>query len=231
MPLSSDIRALRDRTSAALTAAHDYYADTVTAWQVVQKAVAGGEQFSNLNPVTGTPTTEVDLVFKSASYIAVQLKQSTIQNFIAIFEGFFFDFLRLWLTAYPQSLGHKKLDFKTVLAAPDKDTVTQQIVGKELNEVLYERPAAWFAYLEEKAKLGCPAADEIGRFAEAKATRDALVHNAGIATKTYEAKAGAFARYKAGDLIDLPDAYHRETWALLLKIVADVSDAALAKSP
>jgi len=46
-----------------------------------------------------------------------------------------------------------------------------------LNEVLYERPAEWFAYLQEKVKLGCPSAVEIERIAEAKATRDALIHN------------------------------------------------------
>ncbi len=231
MALASEIRVLRDRATSALAAAHDYYTDTIAGWAAVRRFVAAGERFRYRNPATGTLTTESDLVAKSDDYVSVQLNQATFQNFIAIFEGFFFDFLRLWLTTYPQSLGFKKLDFKTVLDAPDKDAVTQQVVGRELNEVLYERPAAWFAYLEEKAKLGGPTPDEIGRFAEAKATRDVFVHNAGVATKSYEAKAGPFARYAAGEFVEIQDAYHRETWALLLKIVAAVSDAALAKSP
>src|SRR5206468_2578675 len=112
------------------------------------------------------------------------------------FENFFFDLLRLWLLAYPQSLAGKQVDFKAVLEAPDKDAIALLVVNKELNELLYDRPAAWFAYLEGKAKLGCLTSDEIDRFAEAKASRDVLVHNRGVATKTYESKAGKQARYK-----------------------------------
>ena len=53
-----------------------------------------------------------------------QLAQATFQQFISIFENFFFDFLRLWLQAYPQNLFGKKLDFKAAWEAPDKDAIT-----------------------------------------------------------------------------------------------------------
>jgi hypothetical protein len=135
----------------------------------------------------------------------------------------------LWLTAYPQSLGGKMVEFKTVLQAPDKDTITQLIVNKELSEILFERPAGWFVYLESKVKLGCPSAVEIERIAEAKASRDVLVHNRGIASKTYETKAGRLARFKDGDRIDIPEQYHREIWELIRKVVSDISNAAIAK--
>jgi hypothetical protein len=123
------------------------------------------------------------------------------------------------------------VDFRTILDAPDKDSITLLVVNKELNEVLYERPAAWFAYLEDKAKLGCPTPDEIDRLAEAKASRDILVHNRGAVSKVYEAKAGTLARFKDGDKLDIPEAYHRQTWELIRKLVADISDAAAAKVP
>ena len=55
-----------------------------------------------------------------------------------------------------------------------------------MNEVLYERPSGWFAYLETKVKLGCPSGEEIERIAEAKASRDVLLHKRGIAGKTYD---------------------------------------------
>lgn len=106
---------------------------------------------------------------------------------------------------------------------------TLLVVNKELNEVLYESPAGWFDYLEEKAKLGCPTADEIARIAEAKASRDVLVHNRGIANKTYEAKAGKLARCKEGQRIDMPEHYHRDTWELIRKLITDTSNAAIAK--
>jgi hypothetical protein len=122
------------------------------------------------------------------------------------------------------------VDFKTILDLPDKDAITGLVVRKELNEVLYDRPIEWFAYLEDKAKLGCPSANEIERIAEAKASRDVLVHNKGIANKTYESKAGNLARFDEGNRINIPEHYHREIWELIRKVVSDVSNAAIAKT-
>jgi len=102
-------------------------------------------------------------------------------------------------------------------------------LNKELNEILYERPTGWFKYLEDKAKLGCPTPDEIDRIAEAKASRDVLVHNRGVASKIYESKAGALARHKDGQRMDISEQYHREIWELLRKVVTDMADAAIAK--
>jgi hypothetical protein len=180
---------------------------------------------------TGTVRTHTDLVSKAPGYVAEQLAEATFQQFISIFENYFFDLLRLWLLAYPQNLIGKKVDFKEILGAPDKDAITFLVVARELNEILYERPTGWFAYLEEKVKLGCPTPDEIDRIAEAKASRDVLVHNRGVASKTYESKAGRLARYKDGQRIDIPEHYHRETWELVRKVVTDISNAAIAKVP
>jgi hypothetical protein len=230
MPLANQIRVLRDRVLADLNEAHDYYTDTQIAWDTVRRAIAAGHTFSVRNTTTGTVTTQADLAGKAQRYVAEQVAEATFQQFISIFESYFFELLRLWLLAYPQNLIGKKVDFKAILDAPDKEAITLQVVSKELNEILYDRPTGWFAYLEDKAKLGCPTPDEIERVAEAKASRDALVHNRGVASKTYEAKAGKRARYPDGQRIDIPEHYHRETWELLRKVIADVSDAAIAKA-
>ena len=185
--------------------------------------------FSLQNSATGTVTTHIDLPGKSRRYVAEQLAEATFQQFIAIFEIFYLDLLRLWLLAYPQSLSARKLDVKAILEAPDKDAIILIAVNRELTEILYDRPAGWFAYLEDKAKLGCPTADEIDWIAEAKASRDVLVHNRGVASKIYESKAGRNARYKDGERIDVPEPYHRQTWELIRKVVADISNAAIAK--
>ncbi|MGA2035810.1 MAG: hypothetical protein ABSG68_26485 [Thermoguttaceae bacterium] len=231
MALADDIRALRDRVLADLNAAHDYYADTKIAWRIAHKAIHAGAAFSIRNAVTGTMTTQADLAGKARGYLAEQLAEATFQQFISIFENYFFDLLRLWLMAYPQNLIGKKVDFKAVLDAPDKDAIMFLVVTKELNEISYDRPTGWFAYLEDKAKLGCPTEDEIERIAEAKASRDVLVHNRGVASKTYESKAGKLARYKDGQRIDIPEYYHRETWERLRKLITDISNAAIAKVP
>jgi hypothetical protein len=229
MALADDIRALRDRVLADLNAAHDYFMDTKYAWVVVENAIVAGQAFTNRNVTTGTVTTQADLRGKIRGYVAEQLTEATFQQFVSIFENFFFDLLRLWLLAYPQSLAAKQVDFKAVLEAPDKDAITLLVVNKELNELLYERPMSWFAYLETKAKLGCPTSGEIERFTEAKASRDVLVHSRGVASKTYESKAAKLARYKNGQRIDIPEHYHRESWELVRKLVTDIANAGIDK--
>jgi hypothetical protein len=229
MGLSDDVQTLRNRVLADLVSAHDYYADTKTAWRLVHRFIAAGQLFKNQNTTTGTITTHVELAAKARGYVAEQLTEATFQQFISIFENWLYDLLRLWLTAYPGSLGRKMVDFKSILELPDKDAITQLVVRKELNELLYDRPAKWFSYLEGKISLGCPTSNEVERIAEAKASRDVLVHNNGIANKTYESKAGSLVRFHDRDEIDIPEQYHRETWELIHKVVSDVSRAAIAK--
>ena len=229
MALADDVRALRDRALTELTSTHDYYTDTKRAWRIVHKVIRAGNKVTVRNTITGTVTEAAQLAEKARGYVTGDLAQATFQQFVSIFENFFFDFLRLWLMAYPQSLGGKELQFKTVLDAPDKEGVTLYVVNKELNEVAYERPTEWFAYLETRAKLGCPAPEEIERIGEAKASRDILAHNRGIANRIYESKAGRFARYKDGQKIEIPEHYHQETWVLIRKVITDLSAAAETK--
>jgi hypothetical protein len=229
MSLADEIRALQARVLTDLNSAHDYFTDTKTAWRLVRELIAAGHLMNTRNTATGTVTTEAVLAAKSRRYVAEHLVEATFQQFISIFENFYFELLHLWLTAFPGSLGRKTVDFKSILEQPDKDAITRLVVRKEINEVLYARPTEWFSYLEEKAKLGCPSAREIERIAEVKASRDVLVHNKGIANPTYESKAGALARFRDGDKLDVPEDYHRETWELIRKLVTDISDAAIAK--
>jgi hypothetical protein len=230
MALADDIRELRDRTLGELVRAYDYYTDTKMAWLIVREAIAAGYKVTERSPTTGSVTTETSLADKARGYVAEQLSEATFQQFVAAFEIFFFDLLRLWLMAYPQSLGEKEVPLKAVLAATDKEAVTLHVVNKELNEIAYERPREWFRYLDGRAKLGCPTDEQIDRLAEAKASRDVLVHHRGTANKVYQAKAGKFARFEADQRLDIPERYHRETWDLVRAMVADLSNAAIAKA-
>jgi hypothetical protein len=230
MSLADDIRALRLRVLTELAAAHDYYEDSKIAWDIVKRHVATGNKFTNQSQVTGTITNERELVDKAKIYVTQQLAEATFQLFVAIFENFFFELLRLWLTAYPRHLLGKQVAFRDVLDAPDKEAITEMVVQKELNEVLYRKPADWFAYFDERVKLGCPTAEQIEHFAEAKAERDALAHNRGVVGRSYLLKAGRLAQYRDGERIDLTEPYHRQTWELLCLIVDDIAQAAEAKA-
>jgi hypothetical protein len=230
MALADDLRTLRDAVLNDLNAAHDYYTDTEHAWRIVQKVVASGRTFIIRNTATGSVATQAQLARKAVGYVEEYLAEATFQQFLSIFETFFFDLLRLWFLAYPQNLYGKTVDFKAVHESPDKETVTLLVIDDELNRVLYKPPRSWFTYLEDKVKLGCPTPSEIDRIAEAKTSRDVLVHNRGIAGKTYELKAGKFARYGEGEKIYIPEPYHRETWDLICKMVTDIANAAIAKA-
>ncbi len=233
MPLADELRAIRDRAAAELTATHDYFADSGYAWKILDAEITtAGRVFAYSNPVTGTVTTEAGLAARIGGYVHRQLRVATFQSFLAVFEAFFADLVRAWLRAYPHALADKSpVTVDAILDAPDKPAILDFLIDRAVGTLFYQKPADWFTYLEKQLKLGCPSAEEVGRLAEAKATRDVLVHNRGLANELYVRKAGTRARHPVGELVDIPDAYHREVWDLLLKLVADLSAAMLAKFP
>src|SRR5437588_3989962 len=89
MALADEIQALRDRVLVDLIAAHDYYADTKTAWRIVDQVVTAGHKFSVRNMTTGTVTTEADLASKAQGYVAEHLTEATFQQFISRFSRLF----------------------------------------------------------------------------------------------------------------------------------------------
>jgi len=70
MLLALELGRLRDRVLSDLNAAYDYYADTRTAWTIVEGAIAAGQKVVVRNVTTGTLTTEAALVDKIRGYIA-----------------------------------------------------------------------------------------------------------------------------------------------------------------
>jgi hypothetical protein len=230
MALADEVRDLAARSLAALDQGHDYFTYTKRAWRLMSQVVQGGRQFNFRNSATGTTVGERELVRRSRVYVAQHLTPGTFQHFVSLFEDFFFDLLRLWLAAYPASLGKRQVDFETVLRTPDKAALILTIVDRELNELKYQRVADWFAYLEKVARLGCPTQTEIERLAEIKGSRDILVHNKGLVNVTYLGKAGSLARYREGETLEIPAPYHRESWDAIRKLVQDLSAAAERKA-
>lgn len=230
MSLANDIQELKDRTLSALVASHDYYTYTKRIWRLLQEDVKDGRRFNFKNLTTGTRVDAQSLQKRAQRYVSEYLIPSTFQDFVALFEDFFFGLLRCWLAEYPGSLSRKQVAMNEVLNAPDKAAIILTAVDKELNELKYERVGAWFAKLERLVNLGCPTAAEIERIAEIKASRDVLVHNNGIANAIYVKKAGNLARCRLGEKLRIPERYHRESWETVRKIVSDISTAALAKA-
>lgn len=229
MGLADDVRALRDRTLAELAAAHDYYTHTRTVWNLFGSFIPPQGPFQIHNEMTGTIASRDELIALSKRYVDKQLAEATFLQFLTIFESFYGDLVGLWLTAYPQSMGRRTVDFRTILDQPDKDALIRLVVRRELNDVLYDRPTAWFAYLEERANLGVPSADAVGRIAEAKAARDVMLHNRGISNAAYRMKAGDWARTPVGEEVDVAEPYHGTVYRLMLAVVGDLGGSLAAK--
>lgn len=99
-----------------------------------------------------------------------------------------------------------------------------------MNEIKYKSVGEWFAYLERLVSK-CKFSDaDLGKIAEAKATRDLLVHNAGIANKIYLQKAGQFARYKVGEEVGVDGDYTLDMWQLLSSVLITAIDCLIQQS-
>jgi hypothetical protein len=229
MALADDIRALRDRTVADLAAAHDYFFHTEAAWALVQQFVTTNPNFQVQNLVTGTTTPGTDLAAQASQYVSGHLAEATFQLFLSIFEVFVGDLLRLWLIAYPRGIGGKTVKLEDALDAGDLATLIARLVDHEIAEVTYKSPRTVFQYIERRIGLPLPPTAEIDQLAEAKASRDVLVHNRGVVDAEYLLKSAALARYAIGIRIEIPKPYHRATWELLKKLVGDLANAAMAK--
>ena len=120
MALAHDIQVLTTRTLSALQASHDYYTYTKRVWRLLQQIVKEGRKFTFRNLTTGTRVDEQVLLGRAQLYVTDYLMLSTFEHFVSLFEDFFFELLRHWLSAYPGSLSRKQVEMSTVLSAIDK---------------------------------------------------------------------------------------------------------------
>ena len=127
-------------------------------------------------------------------------------------------------------IGKKQVNTLDIFSADDLDAVKRKLIIQVVGELRYQKVSDWFIFLDRMVTLGCPTPDEIGRIAEAKVSRDVLVHNRGIVNAIYEDKAGMWKRFSAGQQLEISEDYHLAIWELLRKVVKDVADAATAKA-
>jgi len=164
VPLGIDIQALSDRIHADLRAGYDYYEHSKSSWRLVRRMVRRGTSITFGNIHTGTSVQAAELPALARSYIKRYLAESVFQHFVALFEDFVFELLRLWLSTYPGGIPNKDrkpVDLATVIEAPDREAILHVVIDRELNALKYERPTAWFRYLNDRVKLGCPTDDQI----------------------------------------------------------------------
>jgi hypothetical protein len=233
VPLADRIRDLSNRSLTDLAAARAYFEHTKAVWRLAQELTGLGHSFSIPVSQTDMIITLPELAAQAQGYVALYLAESVFQHFVALLEEFIFELLRLWLSAYPGGIPNKdkkSVELATVIDAPDREAILQVVIDRELNALKYERLTAWFRYLNDRVKLGCPSDEQIERFAEIKASRDILAHNRGAVNQTYLDKAGRNARYDLGQRLEVPEPYLHDAWLLIRGIVQDITTAAMAKA-
>ena len=218
MALIDELRRLHADSLAALDASHNYFAHTEGVWRLVQEWIREGHKLTIRDQLTGSVVDQSELPDLAQKYVTGYLATATFQHFVSLFEDFVFDFLRAWLIEYPGGLSGKQVTFRTVLQCADKTEIVRSVVQKEVGDLAYERVDAWFKYLEKTAKLGCPNQDQVEQLAEIKASRDVLVHNKGIANSIYVDKSMGRARCHPGEMLEISEHYHRESWQLIRRV-------------
>ena len=192
MPLAEQVGELRRLITEELGAAHDHYVRSKAVWRFLRTMVAEGHRFQVRSLETATTVTAEGLLALETRYINVYLAEAALQRYVSLLEDFVFGLLRLWLAAHPAGLPNKEEKQVRLAAIPeaaDKEAIVLGVIDRELDNLKYGRPAAWFKYLEDRVRLGCPAADQIEQLAEVKASRDVLIHHRGIVNETYLDKA------------------------------------------
>lgn len=152
------------------------------------------------------------------------------QQQIALFEHLFFDLIKIFLLDRPERLSKKKqIDYGSIFEVSSKEELIAKLVDRELNEIKYKNVTEWFDYLDKLVGLPEFTKEELDKLAEAKACRDILVHNAGVANQIYIHKSGEAARFNEGQKMDVSGDYTRDTWSLLIEMLVKIIDPAIEK--
>lgn len=152
------------------------------------------------------------------------------QQQVALFEHLFFDLIKIILIDRPERISKKKqIDYATIFDAESKDQLVEKLVDREINEIKYKSVNEWFIYLGKLVNLNSLPEDTILSISEAKASRDILVHNAGIANSIYVNKSGSAARHSDGELIGVSGDYTKDTWSLFVTTIVGITDELIEK--
>jgi hypothetical protein len=246
MPLPDEIRDLADRILVPLSEIYDFYLHTGQAWRVVQQIAHEGRSVGMIDRSSGLEMTAPDLEPAVQRYLTSHLSESVFKGLSGLLEDWILGLARLWLTAYPVQLDTAYNDaadrsrsqrrdeiqvpLSEILSAPDRDAILGGVIERVVRELAYRRPALWFRFMDNRVNLGCPDEDQRAALCEMKAARDVLEHNRGRVGPDYPEKAGPFARYVVGDILQIDEPYLLECLALMRSIVEAMADAAIRRS-
>ena len=240
MTICTSLKALRERVVADFCSAAEFKAYTQLAFAFAgdhihcptapETLIVGYTEFAQYLGLPDKTLRSSDLAPIFVATSGAPLLALVHQHQVVIFEAAYFDAIKLLLLDNPLRLpGKRQIEYSAVVAAASREEVLAYMVERELNELKYKPVAEWFAYLN-RLVTGVNVTDlDVCRIAEAKATRDLLVHNSGIVNDIYIQKAGSLARYKVGETVTISSDYALEAWQLLSRATIAVIDTMAQK--
>ena len=183
-------------------------------------------------PVPSTKTNQVaqrdDRQIKAIyeRFISREMYENFIVNAVSQLESLLFDILRIVINAYPQKLTvspkkgtevNKNISLDVLLNAADLSDALATVIDKRLNEVSYASPKDYLEYMNKV--IGVDTSDNFYLdYLEIKATRDLIIHNAGIVNDVYLYKAGIKKRGELREIIKVDEEYFNHCIATLKKV-------------
>lgn len=165
-----------------------------------------------------------------------ELHKQSLVSAVAVTENYLLSSLRLIFTMYPQKLtlniegipAEKKIDLDIILEAKDLDLLLANIIENKLIKIFYESPQRYFQFIEAVLTITIP--EEMkDEFIEVKATRDIIVHNAGITNSVYINKVSENARAVEGQILPVDSRYFESSIRCMKKLTHFVFEELLDK--
>ena len=149
---------------------------------------------------------------------------------VGITEDYLHNAMRMMLRAYPERLAHgpkggasdAPITLEDLLLK-GRDDIIEERIRQRLHRVLHARPTDYLLYLSGIMQLKLNE-ETVGKFSEAKATRDVIVHANGRANEIYVEKAGPLARARDGQRLDVGQPYFDACVATMKRLIGEIND-------
>jgi len=166
---------------------------------------------------------ELKLVYER--FITGELYENLIVTAISQFESMLFEVLGLIIRSYPQKLTlnvqgiqvERNVPIELLLQSDNLEKLLAEVIRRKITAIAYASPKAYLEYLNNVAgiKTSDPAFLD---YIEIKATRDVIIHNAGVINNVYLQKTGDKSRGKIGDKLVIDSDYFDHCIATLKRI-------------
>jgi hypothetical protein len=128
--------------------------------------------------------------------------------------------MRTVVLKYPQKLGGKRsMALRDVMEATSIAEIHQRAADAFLNELSYKSPKDFAEIAGTVLSFNLLECSSFHAYAEIKATRDAYIHNRGIANEVYVRKADSHVRAKVGAQLPVSIAYFLDSYEHCLSML------------